>query len=108
MNSEPTQKERIIACVSQIPEGKITSYGHVGALCGANPRVVGFVLSGLNDDQRKTCPWQRVVNRNAFISASKLGSLGDVQQAMLEQEGIEVKEYQIINPEKYWWNNNYV
>lgn len=99
-----TNKQKVLKIVKNIPYGKITSFGRISNLTGINPRVVGFILSGLTKQEmeKEEIPWHRVVDRNGFISASKLGEKGILQQKLLENEGVKVKEFQIISPNEYW------
>jgi methylated-DNA-protein-cysteine methyltransferase-like protein len=96
-------KLRVLQAVSQIPSGRVTTYGKIADITGITARTVGFILSGLTDGESKQYPWQRVVNREGFISSSKLGERGVVQEKLLQEEGIEVKDFFIIKPERYWW-----
>jgi methylated-DNA-protein-cysteine methyltransferase-like protein len=98
-----SNKDRIIKLIQTIPQGKIMSYGEVGGMVDVNPRIVGFILSGFNEEETKNYPWHRVVNRDGFISSSKLGSRGQLQESMLKAEGVEVENFQIIKPERYWF-----
>ncbi len=98
-----SNKEMILNLVKYTPAGKVVSYGQIARITGMNARIVGFILSGINELEMAEYPWHRVVNRDGFISASKLGDKGKLQQALLEAEGLEIIEFQIINPNKYWW-----
>jgi methylated-DNA-protein-cysteine methyltransferase related protein len=98
-----SDKQRVLILVAQIPKGKIVSYGMIADRLNLTPRVVGFIMNGFTEKEAQEYPWHRVVNRQGFISSSKLGVKGDVQQAMLIAEGIEVKEYQIVEPKKHWY-----
>lgn len=99
-------KEQVIKIVKLVPEGKITSYGRIANITGLSPRVVGFMLSSLSvkEAAEQEIPWHRVVDRNGFISSSKLGEKGLLQAEMLRNEGLEIKDYQIYNVENLWWN----
>jgi methylated-DNA-protein-cysteine methyltransferase related protein len=97
------RKQRVLDAVSQIPPGKVTSYGKIANMSGATARTVGFILSGLTKEESKQYPWQRVVNREGFISSSKLGERGVLQEKLLQSEGIETKDFYIVTPSRYWW-----
>lgn len=100
---EISNKDKVFLLVKQIPHGMISSFGRIGDRTGINPRIVGFILSGMNRDEMSDIPWHRVVNRDGFISSIKLGDKGRLQEEMLKSEGIEVKDFQIVSPEKYWF-----
>lgn len=101
--TEISNKDKVFLLVKQIPRGKISSFGRIGDRTGINPRVVGFILSGMKRDEMNEIPWHRVVNRDGFISSIKLGDKGRLQEELLKAEGVAVKDFQIINPEKYWF-----
>ncbi len=99
----PTLFQKIHKIISQIPKGKVATYGHIAVLAG-NPRAartVGWVLNSSKSDE---LPWHRVINaqgRSSFPDRNKRM----LQQSMLEAEGI------IFNNEKvdldiFLWNGN--
>jgi methylated-DNA-protein-cysteine methyltransferase-like protein len=98
-------KKAIISILQKIPFGKVISFGQIANVLGVSPRVVGFVLSGMTKKEMEIFPWFRVVDRNGFISASKLGDKGLLQKVLLEQEGIEIDGFQIMGVERYWWES---
>ncbi|KAL1895151.1 Alkyltransferase-like protein 1 [Ceratocystis pirilliformis] len=62
--------------VQTIPEGKITSYGHIASLVGSptRSRQVGLALKNLPTNPElefntQNVPWHRVVNAGGKISA---------------------------------------
>ena len=81
--------EDIYAMVRRVPRGKVTTYGHIAALCGKPraARTVGWALYALPDDA--DVPWQRVINARGEISISKVGLPPELQRALLEREGVE-------------------
>lgn len=54
--------QMILAVVSQIPKGKVGSYGQIAKLAGLpkHARLVGRVLGQIDD--RAVIPWYRVIN----------------------------------------------
>ena len=80
--------DRVHRVVRAIPEGRVTSYGAVAALCGA-PRAargVGAVLNGLAPDS--DVPWWRVVNRLGALSIPAVLGRRVLQRTLLESEGV--------------------
>ena len=77
---------RIWQTVSEIPGGKVASYGMVAKLSGFlhQPRVAGYALHNLPPGI--DIPWQRVINSRGMISLP--GSQGALQRRLLEKEGI--------------------
>jgi methylated-DNA-protein-cysteine methyltransferase related protein len=95
-------KGEVINIIKTIPINKIASYGHIGSMLGTSGRVVGFIMTGLNELEVQRCPWWRVVNKKGKISSIKLGQKGMLQKNLLEQEGFKVQRIQIIDYQKYW------
>lgn len=95
-------RERVLAVVRRIPEGRVTTYGTVSLLAG-HPRAarqVGGVLYGLRHDETDV-PWHRVINAEGGISTFKVGS-GELQVALLESEGVVVTDRK-VDLGRYLW-----
>lgn len=95
-------KERVYSLVSQIPYGKVMTYGDIAALCGQAhaARIVG----GLAHFGPTELPWHRVVNRKGGLASGYYGGKRGHKQA-LESEGIKIDDnFLIINFEEYRWN----
>lgn len=98
-------KEKVIKIVSEIPKGKVTTYGTVAIMAG-QPRGARFVGGILHANGEKlNLPWQRVVNYHGFISIRCLEYPKEAQKALLEKEGVEVSNDFVVNLEKYGWEN---
>lgn len=82
-------RDRVIAVVRAIPEGRVATYGQVAGLAGRPraARVVGGILRAAPDD----VPWHRVVNAQGGISTYRIGA-GELQEALLESEGVVVRD----------------
>ena len=91
--------------VSQVPKGKVVTYGQVAALLGAPraARAVGSALRYLPQPLSQTVPWQRVINASGSISIRGDVYRVDEQRWLLESEGIEFNRYGKVNLEKYQW-----
>ena len=96
-------KDKVIEIVKKIPSGKVTTYGTVATLAGLprGGRLVGGVLHF--NSEKKDLPWQRIINRNGFISTNCPEHMKKLQKALLQQEGIEVSKDFMINLDKYGW-----
>lgn len=95
--------EKIYEVVSNIPEGKVTTYGQVALLAG-NPRwarVVGYALHV--NPAPGVIPCHRVVNREGRTAESFAFGGGDAQRILLEKEGIVFEADGHIDFEKYLW-----
>ena len=83
--------QMILAVVSQIPKGKVASYGQIAKLAGLpkHARLVGRVLGQIED--RTAIPWHRVINSQGKMSTTQLTEHGDhLQQILLLSEGVVV------------------
>ena len=87
--------------VLDIPPGKVASYGQVAAAAGlpGRARLVGRAMRNLPENS--AVPWYRVVNAAGRISLPADGA-GDLQRALLEDEGVEfVKDR--IDLKRFGW-----
>ncbi len=101
-NSAQQNRENIWQVVSQIPKGKVTSYGQVATLAGlpGAARLVGNVLSKLPKGSQ--LPWHRVINSQGKISFAEGSSRYLRQKERLEAEGIAVNKGKIALPLFGW------
>jgi methylated-DNA-protein-cysteine methyltransferase-like protein len=93
-------RDSIYKLISEVPAGKVTTYGDLAALAGhANaPRIVGGIAHYGNDD----LPWHRLVNRFGGLASGFHGGR-EVQAQLLAQEGISCTNYIVNNfKEKRW------
>jgi methylated-DNA-protein-cysteine methyltransferase related protein len=100
---------RIYEMVSQIPVGKVATYGQIAELCGlaGKARLVGYALFQV-DIPTSNVPWHRVINAKGEISHSPLRRGADyLQRSLLEAEGIEFDEQSKVSLAKYKWNGSY-
>ena len=94
-------KDKVKDVVRQIPYGKVTTYGTIATLAGL-PRGARFV-GGLLHFQGEDLPWQRIINRQGFISTKCLEHPKALQKVLLEQEGVEVSKDFMVDLKKYGW-----
>ncbi len=93
-------RDRVYALVSQIPEGRLMTYGDIATLCGS-PNAARMV-GGIAHFGPMELPWHRVVNRFGGLAAGYYGGkLG--HQQVLEQEGFEVEDFVIVDFAKRRW-----
>jgi methylated-DNA-protein-cysteine methyltransferase-like protein len=102
MTDEPTSNgefKAIFDYVRSIPVGKVTSYGEVGAAVGATPRTVGWAMTACPQD----VPWQRVVGADGYLRiARRSPHLKQLQQQLLEAEGVVVNEKGYVERRFFW------
>ncbi|MEE9516381.1 MAG: MGMT family protein [Candidatus Adiutricales bacterium] len=94
--------EDVIRLISNIPEGKVLSYGMIAALAG-RPRGARQVTRILTSSSRKyNLPWHRVVNAMGKISI-KDPHFYEEQKQMLIAEGVEFSKDDRIDLDKFCW-----
>lgn len=96
--------EQVWAVVRLIPFGKVTSYGAIANYLGAkrSSRMVGWAMNAAH--KYPDVPAHRVVNRNGLLSGKMHFSTPTLMEEKLSKEGIEVKNDQIQNFKKHFWN----
>ena len=95
--------ERVYAVVSQIPYGKVTSYGAIAKALGTarSARMVGWAMNASH--HLEDVPAHRVVNRKGLLTGKFHFDGTNVMQQLLESEGIVVKNNQIVDFEAHFW-----
>jgi len=99
---EPAYRKRVYDLVKEIPRGKVMTYGQIAIILGEayTARTVGYVMHGAEDG----VPWQRVINSQGKISTGRLSIPVNLQQSMLEQEGVVFSPKGRCDLDKYqWW-----
>jgi len=97
-------KDEVISIIKKIPYGKVTTYGTIATLSGLprGGRLVGGILHHCTE--KEGLPWQRIVNREGYISTRCMEHPKQAQKALLEMEGVEVNNDFIVDLKKYgWW-----
>jgi methylated-DNA-protein-cysteine methyltransferase related protein len=94
---------RVYAVVRNIPEGKVTSYGAIARFLGSgkSARIVGYAM---NASHIMDVPAHRVVNRNGLLTGKHHFDGSTVMQDLLNEEGIEVVDHQIIHLKNHFWD----
>ncbi|MFO0881857.1 MAG: MGMT family protein [Candidatus Saccharimonadales bacterium] len=97
-------KNDVYRLVALIPTGKVMTYGQIAALCGhpGAARVVGQIAHFGPTD----LPWQRVVNARGGLAAGFVPDGRHGQARMLEAEGVEVVNDNVLVTEYLWWPNS--
>ena len=105
VNSKENLFEIIYDVVRAVPKGRVTSYGAVAAAIGAKSgaRMVGYAMNACNGVKPKV-PAHRVVNRNGMLSGKHHFTPPELMQQLLEKEGIKVKDDQVVDFKKLFWD----
>ena len=95
----------IYATVKKIPRGRVASYGQVARVAGIGrqARLVGYALHALRDDNAQRVPWQRVINAQGFCSIKEPPMAAEIQQRILELEGVEFSPRGKVDLKKFGW-----
>lgn len=82
----PAYRERVYEIVRRVPAGRVMTYGQIALVLGEGytARTVGYVMHSSPND----VPWQRVINSQGKCSTGRLTIPIDLQQELLEAEGI--------------------
>ena len=91
--------------VRQIPKGRVTSYGAIGAALGAksSARMVGWAMNNAHGMKPKV-PAHRVVNSQGLLTGKMHFANPDQMQQLLEKEGIQVKNDQVQDFQIKFWD----
>jgi methylated-DNA-protein-cysteine methyltransferase-like protein len=95
--------DKVYQVAQQIPYGRVTSYGAIAKYLGAarSARMVGWAM---NNSSAKDVPAHRVVNRVGVLTGKHHFGGTNLMQQLLENEGIQVKDNQIVDFQKYFWD----
>ena len=95
--------EEVYVIARLIPHGRVTSYGAIAKYLGAarSARMVGYAMNG---SVGKDVPAHRVVNRNGLLTGKHHFEGTNLMQQLLESEGVKVKDNQIQDFNKVFWD----
>lgn len=93
-------RDRVLSLVSQIPKGRVMTYGQIAVLCG-NPRAARIV-GGIAHFGDINLPWQRVVNKQGGLARGYPGGLNGHKKA-LESEGVEIDINYCVDINRILW-----
>lgn len=97
--------EKVYEVVKLIPPGRVTSYGAIANYLGTtgSARMVGWAMNAAGG-HIEYIPAHRVVNRHGLLTGKHHFGAPNVMQELLENEGIQVIDDQIIDFKKYFWD----
>lgn len=93
-------REKVYAYMAEVPYGRVITYGDLAGLAGqANAaRIVG----GIAHYGPSELPWHRLVNRFGGLASGFHGGR-EVQQQLLEAEGITCTRFIVDNFKELRW-----
>lgn len=96
--------DRVYEVAKLIPYGRVTSYGAIAKYLGAarSARMVGWAMNASGNQE--DVPAHRVVNRKGILTGKHHFQGTNLMQQLLENEGVEVVDNQIIDFEKLFWD----
>lgn len=96
---------RVYEVVKLVPPGKVTTYGAIARYLGTtgSARMVGWAMNASHSFSDYV-PAHRVVNRNGLLTGKHHFDTPEAMKELLENEGIQFKDDQIISFEKYFWD----
>lgn len=96
--------QRVYEVCRLIPEGRVTSYGAIAKYLGAarSARMVGWAMNSSHN--LEDVPAHRVVNRKGILTGKHHFGGTNAMQQLLEEEGVMVKDLQIINFDVVFWD----
>ena len=99
--NEKVYREHVFGLVRQIPTGMVMTYGQLAGLLGDvyTARTIGYVMHGADDD----VPWQRVINSQGKCSTGRLTIPINLQQELLEAEGVVFNAAGKCEMSKFQW-----
>ncbi len=100
--NEQKYREQVYEIVREIPSGKVMTYGQIAEMLGEGytPRTIGFVMHAADTEN---VPWQRVINSQGACSTGRMTAPVNLQQKMLEDEGVEFNEKGRCDLNIYRW-----
>jgi methylated-DNA-protein-cysteine methyltransferase-like protein len=96
--------ENVYAVVRLIPKGRVTSYGAIACYLGSkqSSRLVGWAMNASH--KLNGVPAHRVVNRKGILTGKHHFETSNRMQELLEKEGVNIKEDQIMNFNELFWD----
>lgn len=100
--------DRVFAVVKQIPRGKVATYGQIARIIGA-PRAARYVGYALRANpapgtEPESIPCHRVVFKDGRMATGFAFGGPEIQQQMLEEEGVGFDEEGKVVMESFLWN----
>jgi methylated-DNA-protein-cysteine methyltransferase-like protein len=83
-------RAQVLQVVASIPRGRVCTFQSIGAHLDVMPRHVAYILSQLDDGEKMTLPWHRVVAGDGTLGAPRFAPDGQSQAQRLAEEGVAI------------------
>lgn len=93
-------RKRVESLMARVPYGQVTTYGDIAAMAGQP--VASRIVGGIAHFGDPDLPWHRLVNRFGGLASGFHGGR-DVQQQLLENEGIHCVNHIVEGFEEIRW-----
>lgn len=96
--------DSVYEVVRLIPKGRVTSYGAIAKFLSSSrsARMVGWAMNAAHN--KTDVPAHRVVNRVGLLTGKNHFSTPTKMEELLFQEGIQVKNDQILDFKHVFWD----
>ncbi len=96
---------KVYDVVKLIPAGRVTSYGAIARYLGSPQasRMVGYAMNNCHK-MENFVPAHRVVNRKGMLTGKHHFGGERVMEELLQNEGIDVEDDQILRFEQHFWD----
>ncbi|WP_277632843.1 MGMT family protein [Avrilella dinanensis] len=103
MSDEKSFFDKVYEQVRRIPFGRVSTYGAIARKIGSpqSARMVGYALNASHN--LEDVPAHRVVNRNGMLTGKQHFQGTNLMQQLLENEGVIVKNNQVTEFDKLFW-----
>ncbi len=100
---EQSYREKVYKIVCEIPVGRVMTYGQIADILGEGytARTIGYVMHAAETEK---IPWQRVINAQGACSTGKMTLPVNLQQKILEDEGVKFSEKGRCDLSVYLWS----
>jgi methylated-DNA-protein-cysteine methyltransferase related protein len=88
-------KAQVLQLTAAIPVGKVCTFQSMGEHLAVVPRHVAYILSQLEDGDKRSLPWHRVVSSDGSLGTPKTGADGTTQAELLRDEGLLISSNRI-------------
>ncbi len=97
--------QNVYDVVSQIPYGRVTSYGAVAEYLGSkgSARMVGWALNS-SKYHLDGIPAHRVVNRQGLLTGKRAFGGQNTMRDLLESEGVHIEDDKISDFKDIFWD----